>query len=356
MSNQSSSNSMSSKAPKPPTPPKPPKPPKSSAASTPSGPPVQPAASVPPVSPPAPQYAAPQYTAPPANNAYPPASPYAYPYSQPAPTQSPGNWMGAVSIILGLLWVSMIGLPLGIASVVKANRYGTSKVAGVIGIIINSVTLVISIIVTILLVSGAMQPLFSQFDHAGDNKGKEKDSARTVRSVSLDDNYQPQGSPVWRIENGKLPEGWKEFENDNGIHWYRDSNSILMTISVVGSENFISSSDRVNSRKVIEDKIGNAKSNGDLVTGIEWYQSFADFANDRGAVQLLCARVLANDSSGKPHLSVICSRAYGKGSYLLYLYNNKESLAVSESAKAMFRSLVILEKKDAKRYSGEGRV
>ena len=74
----------------------------------------------------------------------------------------------------------MIGLPLGIASVVKANRYGTSKVAGVIGIIINSVTLVISIIVTILLVSGAMQPLFSQFDHAGDNKGKEKDSARTV--------------------------------------------------------------------------------------------------------------------------------------------------------------------------------
>ena len=264
--------------------------------------------------------------------------------------------MGAVSIILGLLWVSMIGLPLGIASVVKANRYGTSKAAGVIGIIINSVTLVISIIVTILLVSGAMQPLFSQFDHAGDNKGKEKDSARTVRSVSLDDNYQPQGSPVWRIENGKLPEGWKEFENDNGIHWYRDGNSILMTISVVGSENFSSSSDRVNSRKVIEDKIGNAKSNGDLVTGIEWYQSFADFANDRGAVQLLCARVLANDSSGKPHLSVICSRAYGKGSYLLYLYNNKESLAVSESAKAMFRSLVILEKKDAKRYSGEGRV
>ena len=264
--------------------------------------------------------------------------------------------MGAVSIILGLLWVSMIGLPLGIASVVKANRYGTSKAAGVIGIIINSVTLVISIIVTILIVSGAMQPLFSQFDHVGDNKGKEKDSARTVRSVSLDDNYQPQGSPVWRIENGKLPEGWKEFENDNGIHWYRDSNSILMTISVVGSENFSSSSDRVNSRKVIEDKIGNAKSNGDLVTGIEWYQSFADFANDRGSVQLLCARVLANDGSGKPHLSVICSRAYGKGSYLLYLYNNKESLAVSESAKAMFRSLVILEKKDAKRYSGEGRV
>ena len=129
-----------------------------------------------------------------------------------------------------------------------------------------------------------------------------------------------------------------------------------MTMSVVGSENFSSSSDRVNSRKVIEEKIENAKSNGDLVTGIEWYQSFADFANDRGAVQLLCARVLANDSSGKPHLSVICSRAYGKGSYLLYLYNNKESLAVSESAKAMFRSLVILEKKDAKRYSGEGRV
>ena len=356
MSNQSSNNSMPSKAPKPPTPPKPPKPPKSSAASAPSEPSVQPAASAPPVSPPTPQYAAPQYTAPPANNTYPPASPYAYPYSQPAPTQSSGNWMGAVSIVLGLLWVSMIGLPLGIASVVKANRYGTSKVAGVIGIIINSVTLVISIIVTILLVSGAMQPLFSQFDRAGDSKGKEKDSARTVRSVSLDDNYQPQGSPVWRIENGKLPEGWKEFENDNGIHWYRDSNSILMTISVVGSENFSSSSDRVNSRKVIEDKIGNAKSNGDLVTGIEWYQSFADFANDRGAVQLLCARVLANDSSGKTHLSVICSRAYGKGSYLLYLYNNKESLAVSESAKAMFRSLVILEKKDAKRYSGEGRV
>ena len=158
MSNQSSNNSMPSKAPKPPTPPKPPKPPKSSAASAPSEPPVQPAASVPPVSPP-PQYAAPQYTAPPANNTYPPASPYAYPYSQPAPTQSPGNWMGAVSIILGLLWMSMIGLPLGIASVVKANRYGTSKAAGVIGIIINSVTLVISIIVTILLVSGAMQPL-----------------------------------------------------------------------------------------------------------------------------------------------------------------------------------------------------
>ena len=217
MSNQSSSNSMPSKAPKPPTPPKPPKPPKSSAASASSEQSVQPAASVSPVSPPAPQYAAPQYTAPPANNTYPPASPYAYPYSQPAPTQSPGNWMGAVSIILGLLWVSMIGLPLGIASVVKANRYGTSKTAGVIGIIINSVTLVISIIVTILLVSGAMQPLFSQFNHAGDNKGKENDSARTVRSVSLDDNYQPQGSPVWRIENGKLPEGWKEFENDNGI-------------------------------------------------------------------------------------------------------------------------------------------
>ena len=187
MSNQSSNNSMPSKAPKPPTPPKPPKPPKPSAASAPSEPPVQPAASAPPVSPPAPQYAAPQYTAPPANNAYPPASPYAYPYSQPAPTQSSGNWMGAVSIILGLLWMSMIGLPLGIASVVKANRYGTSKAAGIIGIIINSVTLVISIIVTILLVSGAMQPPFSEFDHAGDSKGKEKDSARSVRRVSLDD-------------------------------------------------------------------------------------------------------------------------------------------------------------------------
>ena len=105
MSNQSSNNSMPSKAPKPPTPPKPPKPPKSSVASAPSEPSVQPAASAPPVSPPTPQYAAPQYTAPPANNTYPPASPYAYPYSQPAPTQSPGNWMGAVSIILGLLWV-----------------------------------------------------------------------------------------------------------------------------------------------------------------------------------------------------------------------------------------------------------
>jgi len=67
---------------------------------------------------------------------------------------SDGQTLGIIGLILGLLALWPVGLPLSIASVVKAQKARGSKVVGIVGIVFNALAVFVSLfIITIAIVA-----------------------------------------------------------------------------------------------------------------------------------------------------------------------------------------------------------
>lgn len=70
---------------------------------------------------------------------------------QPADPRA-GQAMGIVSIVLGVLLMWLIGLPLAIASLVKAGKAGASRVVGWVGLAVNVLAIIGSIVVASVVI------------------------------------------------------------------------------------------------------------------------------------------------------------------------------------------------------------
>lgn len=105
---------------------------------------------------------------------HPPTPPYVPTPPPTGPTQhsSDGQTLGIIGLILGLLALWPVGLPLSIASVVKAQKVQGSKVVGIVGIVFNALSVLVSlIIITIALVAynGIQQRAHASVAQAGAN-------------------------------------------------------------------------------------------------------------------------------------------------------------------------------------------
>lgn len=83
----------------------------------------------------------------------PPAVPQFSGYPAAPPAQNPGQTLGIVSIILGFLGISIVGLPLAVVSLVKSSKARVSRALGVIGIILNALVFIGSIIALVVLLA-----------------------------------------------------------------------------------------------------------------------------------------------------------------------------------------------------------
>lgn len=98
------------------------------------------------------------------------------------PTQHPsdGQTLGIIGLILGLLALWPVGLPLSIASVVKAQKARGSKVVGIVGIVFNALAVFVSLfIITIAIVAynGIQQRAHASTAQAGANMVAKKAEA-----------------------------------------------------------------------------------------------------------------------------------------------------------------------------------
>lgn len=69
------------------------------------------------------------------------------------PPRSDGQTLGIIGLILGILALWPVGLPLSIVSLVKASKTGASKVLGIVGIVFNGLSIIVSLLIIALTVT-----------------------------------------------------------------------------------------------------------------------------------------------------------------------------------------------------------
>ncbi len=95
-----------------------------------------------------------------------------------APADNPGKTLGIISVVLGVLAMWLVGLPLAIMSLVKSKRAKVSALWGIIGVVVNSLALVVSVILVIVMVVAVVS--------ADDNKSKSSKSLSPTSSESTE--------------------------------------------------------------------------------------------------------------------------------------------------------------------------
>jgi hypothetical protein len=98
----------------------------------------------------------------------------------PAPVDNPGKTFGIISVVLGVLTMWLVGLPLAIMSLVKSKRAKVSALWGIIGVVVNSLALVVSVILAIVIVVAVA--------NTDDNKSKSNNSLSSTNSESTGPN------------------------------------------------------------------------------------------------------------------------------------------------------------------------
>ena len=69
---------------------------------------------------------------------------------QPYPASNPGTTLGVISIVLLFLGVSLVGIILGFISRNQSKAVGASTTLGTVGVVLNSIALVLGTIIFIL--------------------------------------------------------------------------------------------------------------------------------------------------------------------------------------------------------------
>ena len=102
----------------------------------------------------------------------------AAPSSMNAPTANPGKTLGIVSIVMGVLGIWLGGLPVAIVSLMKSRRAKQSATWGIVGVVVNTLSLILSIIVAVMF--------FAVFANMDDNKAKSGQSSTQTNAKSTD--------------------------------------------------------------------------------------------------------------------------------------------------------------------------
>lgn len=119
---------------------------------------------------------------------------YAQPIAPTAPvTENPGQTLGIVGIVLGVLMIWPAGLPVSIISMIKSSKANASKLLGIIGVILNSLALLASgfVILMILIALPALQ------DAARRAETTSSSVSSSTETITLGTNYTPASGSVY---------------------------------------------------------------------------------------------------------------------------------------------------------------
>jgi hypothetical protein len=243
------------------------------------------------------------------------------------PVSNPGKGFGIAAIILSVFLLWIIGLPLAIVSWVRSSRAGASVVLGVVGTVMNVLSVIGSVILVVALWSAFLvvlsgvettstpAPTTSASAAAPTDEKTTEDTSAVPSVVALSDSYRPgTGAAVWALS---FPTDWTIVTLDeDGLNQIRsaDNNEYISTLQGI-DDTYAGMSDEDGSRQAMNDYItylqGTASGDESTVT----------FAQTSGGpdVEFLTTRFTYPAESGRLVEGVIASRVYD-GNYLVITY------------------------------------
>lgn len=228
------------------------------------------------------------------------------------PLQNPGQVLGIVSIVLGVLAIWFVGLPLAIVSMVKSSKVNASKTLGIIGLVLNIVGIFVSalLFMVILISYQALQEKARDVKEASDAA-----ASSSVETISLSTDYKPTSSDVYFTVPSSYS-GWTMTTIDkDGVNKFTkdDNNATFMTYQGVLSG--LTGSDKTVTEKAMGDYLTQLEAKE--VTGSQSTISF-ECLSDGKWLQFETKQV-TSDSDGTALKGIVAVRMY-EGHELSVIY------------------------------------
>lgn len=234
-----------------------------------------------------------------------------YGYAAPVVATNPGKGFGIAGIILGVCMMWVAGLPLSIISMVKSKKAQASTTLGIVGLIIN-ILAIISSIVLLFIVIAAYNGLNQR---AKDTAEQSKTHSTTSSStIDLSQSYSVPGKNAYWVFPGTYT-GWTmDIFDKNGINRLTRNDGLAYFTSFQGTDNY-NQSDLEATRAGLKDYLSVGKG---VMTGTESTMTFPQ-ASDGKRVEFI-VREYTFDNHGVPSKGIIAARVFDSDQILIVSY------------------------------------
>ena len=237
----------------------------------------------------------------------PPAPGYGSQPGVPQMIQNPGQTLGIVSIVLGILALWFVGIPLAIVSMVKSSKAKASKTLGIVGLILNILAIFVSIFLVVITIVA----------YNGIKERAESTSVTSTSSnlISLDTYYIPASSDVFFAVPASI-DGWTITTLDQGgVNKFTKDDSSASFMTYQGVLTGLTGTDREVTAAAMDEYV--TKLEATAVKGSDSTASFEVMSNNK---QLeFMTRQITMTSDGKTVDGIVAVRMY-EGHELSVIY------------------------------------
>lgn len=242
-------------------------------------------------------------------------------------TSNPGTGLGIASIIIGFfgaffLWV--IGLPLGIASIVKSNKANASPILGIIGTVLNVLAIGFSIL-TVLWIVGVV----SSVQHKASTQSQQSTStsSSSAADIPLSETYAMSdgGNAFWVFPSRS---SWTmKTIDEKGYNIMQADDGHAQFTSYQGNESMAAASDASMTSEGLTTFVEASKGTKEGGQGtIEFEQ-----LSDSKTVEFATQQYTYTNTSGKAMKAIIALRIYDGGHSLYVNYSaTADTFSLSE--------------------------
>lgn len=226
------------------------------------------------------------------------------------PQDNPGQTLGIVSIVLGVLAIWVVGLPLAIVSLVKSSKAKASKTLGIVGLILN----ILSLLATLFFIFVVVVSIPYIAERAKELEATQaKIDAAYLIPLTMD--YKPTNPDV----AFSLPAayyGWTETTTDRAgvTEFTKDDNSATF-MTYQGTLSGMTGSDREMTQKAMADYIYQLE--GVEVSNSESTYTFT--CDSDGKMLQFETKQITATSDGRPIKGIVAVRMY-EGHELSVIY------------------------------------
>lgn len=231
------------------------------------------------------------------------------------PVENPGQVLGIVSIVLAVFAIWVFGLPLAIVSIVKSSKAKASKALGIVGLILNIVSLLISglIVLGIFLAIPALQK-------ASEEAEKQSTSLNIAAggTIPLTVDYIPTNPAVsFTIPTGYL--GWTMTSTEkDGVNEFTKDDDSATFMTYHGVLAGYTGTDKEATQQAMADYI--SQLDAIEVSNSESTVSFLTTSD--GRMLQFETKQITSESEGEPIAGIVAVRMYaGHELSVIYLAN-----------------------------------
>lgn len=245
-----------------------------------------------------------------------PVAPVAAPVANTS-NSNPGMGLGIASIIVGFfgaffLWV--IGLPLGIASIVKSNKAKASPLLGIIGTVLNVLAIGFSILVLLWVIGAA-----SSLQKKADTQAQQTTSttSSSAADIPLNKTYAMSdgGNALWVFPSSHS--GWTmKTIDEKGYNVMQADDGHAQFMSYQGNESMTAASDAAMTNEGLTTFIEATKG---TKTGSQGAIDFEQLS-DAKTIEFATQQYTYTNTSGKAMKAIIALRIYDGGHSLFVTY------------------------------------